>query len=131
MGLGREGCAPRKFGGRLGRARPLPVCGRMCVCISQSGGVATSVRPVAWPLKPGICLGGAGPLGTFWPPTGLPATRPLSLAAARALLSRTSFLSAPGKWGCGWELGRVVMTSVPSKGLEWIGTREGCGDCLP
>lgn len=55
--------------GWLGRAHPLPVRGRMCVCIFAFRGCSHVCE--AWGLAVAalcVCLG--GPLGTFWPPTG-------------------------------------------------------------
>lgn len=66
------GVCPREFWGWLGRAQPLPVCGCMCVCIFAFRG-CSHVCEACGLAAAAPCMRLGGPLGTFWPPTGLQA----------------------------------------------------------
>lgn len=65
----RQALCPREFWGWLGRARPLPVCGRMCVCIFAFWG-CSHVFEACGLAAAALCMCLGGPPGTFWPPTG-------------------------------------------------------------
>lgn len=91
----------------MGRARPLPVCGSVCVFIFVIRG-CSHVCAVRRP-QTSVCLGGSpgNILAAHWPAGLPPQHHRLSLATARALLSlgQKIFLSAQEPWSVGgnWE----------------------------
>lgn len=117
----------------MGRARPLPVCGSVCVFIFVIRGCSHVC--VVWRPQTSVCLGGSpgNILATHWPAGHPPQHHRVSLATARALLSlsQTIFLSAQEQWECGRELGRSCDDISPSE--VWCGWGPGrdAGDCLP
>lgn len=93
------GAVPQRRSGLAREGPALPECGRLCLCTFATRGCSHVCGVAAAALY--VCLG--GPLGTFWPPTGL---QPPSPAPSPLISCSEGIVISWPACGCGQGLGR-------------------------